>query len=70
MQVMLGQVPEAGLGIDLGRAETLVSQELLDLVEGHSCVQQQGGHARPEPVRCDALGKARALQTASQHPLH
>ena len=41
MQVLLGQVPEAGLGIDLGRAEVLVSQELLYLVDGHSCVQQQ-----------------------------
>jgi hypothetical protein len=48
---MLAQAPQAGLGIDLGRAEVLVSEEFLHLVYGHPRVQQQGGHARPEPVR-------------------
>src|SRR5262249_26983722 len=37
------------------------SQEFLYLVDGHPCVQQQGGNARPEPVRRDALCKARAF---------
>ena len=56
---MLAQTPQAGLRIELGRAEVLVPQKFLHLVNWHPRIQQQRGHAGPEPVRRDALHQAR-----------
>ena len=66
---MLAQVLEARLSINLGRAEMLVPQKLLHLVNRHPCIQQQGGHARPEPVRGDVLHQASALRRVVNNEL-
>ncbi len=67
---MLAQPPQAGLRIDLSRAEVLVPQKFLHLVDGHSRIQQQRGHTGPEPMWRDALGQASALGRILDHELH
>ena len=58
---MLAQAPQAGLRIELGRAEVFVPQKFLYLVNRHPRIQQEGSHAGSQPVRGDTLSQARAL---------
>ena len=46
------------MGIDHGRLDVLVSQELLDGADGVAGHQQVGGEAVPEGVAADLLGDA------------
>ena len=57
---MLAQTPQAGLRLELGRAEALMPQELLSLVNRHARIQQERRHTGPEPARRDALRQASA----------
>ena len=41
---MLAQAPQAGLCIELSRAEVFVPQKFLYLVHRHPRIQQEGGH--------------------------
>ena len=67
---MLAQAPQAGLCIELSRAEVFVPQKFLYLVNRHPRIQQEGGHTGPEPVRGDTLRQARALGRVLDHELH
>jgi len=67
---MLAQAPQAGLRIDLGRAEVLVPQKFLHLVNGHARIQQQRGHTGSEPMWRDTLRQASALGRVLDRELH
>src|SRR2546428_7457965 len=67
---MLAQTPQAGLRIELGRAEVLMPQKFLHLVNRHPRIQQESRHTGPEPVRSDALRQASAPGRVLDHELH
>ena len=52
------EIHQARLRVNLGGRNALVPQELLYLIQRHACVQQQGRHARPQAMRCDAASNS------------
>ena len=63
------QVAPADVRVDLGRRAALMSEELLDVAQVHSVLQEMGRKAVSEGMERDLLGEARPLACEVEHPL-
>ena len=68
--VVFAHPAEDGFGVDLGRADPLVPEELLYLIQRHARVQQNSRDARPQAVWGHVLVNISPFCEALDQPLN